>query len=407
VDPISFRFECRRIKKMVESKGKLPSLLSKVDGFHNPSPLTSLNRGTSSSNSSSSFLKTNVAGREARAKSSFVRGGNQQQQQQRNGVRAPFLNSKKGKGAWAQKSNHSGLQKSNHSGLQKSNPSPELQKRNELLAQRRNELLAQKRNELLAQKRKESEARSQKRKLLSYEAVTNQFTHRLIKNGKASKARSIFEKATLLLSQGSSYRDFLGLKGTTPILSPWLSATVVAAMNSPQRRRCRWSRKGVEGKVVKPTRETGASLVLAAGKPEKLKRLGEKVPLASATSSSLKVESNKKSKGDRKEHQPSVFAAVAFALEKVKPVVEPKMVKRAGRSICVPSEITACRQLSVAIRWTIESARKRSGSSMVESLAQEWEDILSGNLECGSLKKRDQWHRLVQANRANTNVKRS
>jgi ribosomal protein S7 len=223
---------------------------------------------------------------------------------------------------------------------------------------------------------------------LAYEAVTLQFTHRLIQDGKASKARSIFEKAAVLLSQGSAYREFLTHRkeATSPVLSPWLSATLVSMMDSPKRRRCRWSRRGLDLKAAATTFiPSNSSLGF-----RRAHRLFSKTSLLP---------------------QPMVFGAVGFALDKVKPIVEPKMVKRAGRSVCVPAEITMHRQLSLAVRWVIESARKRSysgsTSSMVESLAHEWEDILSGNMECGSLKKRDQWHRLVQTNRANTNMKRS
>jgi ribosomal protein S7 len=219
------------------------------------------------------------------------------------------------------------------------------------------------------------------------EVVFNQFMHRLIMNGKASKARSILRKSLVIFAN-------------TPVFADWADSAGVASATP--------SVKSVTPSVselnVKHSAGVNTLATASAFGPFPTPSAPSNTHLGFLMSKQGRCRWSKVSVGSFYP-QPIVWKALLVVLDKVKPIVEPKTVKRAGRNLCVPSEIPSSRQLSVAIRWVVESARKRSGSSMVGSLAREFEDILSGSMDSGSLKKRDQWHRLAQANRANAGLR--
>ena len=73
------------------------------------------------------------------------------------------------------------------------------------------------------------------------------------------------------------------------------------------------------------------------------------------------------------------------------------MVK-AGRAIQVPIEVHASRQEALAIRWIISFARKRGGKSMKSKLANEL--IEAAHRRGGAVKKREDVHRMAEANKA-------
>ncbi|MDQ6961806.1 MAG: 30S ribosomal protein S7 [Mariprofundaceae bacterium] len=89
---------------------------------------------------------------------------------------------------------------------------------------------------------------------------------------------------------------------------------------------------------------------------------------------------------------------VAQVVEAIKPQVEVKSRRVGGATYQVPIEITARRQLSLAVRWLVEFARKRSEHTMVERLGYEMVDVLSER--GGAMKKRDETHRMAEANKA-------
>ncbi|PKQ69099.1 30S ribosomal protein S7 [Labilibaculum manganireducens] len=86
------------------------------------------------------------------------------------------------------------------------------------------------------------------------------------------------------------------------------------------------------------------------------------------------------------------------ALENITPAVEVKSRRVGGATFQVPTEIRPERKVSIAIKSMILFARKRSGKSMAEKLSAE---ILGGyNEEGGAYKKKEDTHRMAEANRA-------
>jgi small subunit ribosomal protein S7 len=86
------------------------------------------------------------------------------------------------------------------------------------------------------------------------------------------------------------------------------------------------------------------------------------------------------------------------AVENVKPVVEVKSRRVGGQTYQVPVEVRADRRAALAMRWVIMYARNRSEKTMAERLAQELIDAARG--EGGAIKKRDDTHRMAEANKA-------
>lgn len=86
------------------------------------------------------------------------------------------------------------------------------------------------------------------------------------------------------------------------------------------------------------------------------------------------------------------------AIRNVTPAVEVKPRRVGGSTYQVPVEVTPDHGLSLAMRWLLENARKRGGRSMAEKLAAELLDAANG--QGASIKKRDDTHRMAEANRA-------
>ncbi len=86
------------------------------------------------------------------------------------------------------------------------------------------------------------------------------------------------------------------------------------------------------------------------------------------------------------------------ALGNVKPMVEVKSRRVGGASYQVPVEIRTVRQVALALRWITRSALSRAGRSMQERLAAELLD--AANNAGAAVKKRDEVHRMAEANRA-------
>lgn len=92
------------------------------------------------------------------------------------------------------------------------------------------------------------------------------------------------------------------------------------------------------------------------------------------------------------------LAVVQKAVENVKPRLEVKSRRVGGATYQVPVETTPERQLSLALRWIVELANKRKGVAFEKALAQEIRDAATG--QGNAVKKRDETHRMAQANRA-------
>ncbi len=86
------------------------------------------------------------------------------------------------------------------------------------------------------------------------------------------------------------------------------------------------------------------------------------------------------------------------ALENVTPAVEVKSRRVGGANFQVPMEIRPERKLSISIKNLILFARKRSGKSMADKLAAEIQAAY--NEEGGAFKKKEETHRMAEANRA-------
>ena len=86
------------------------------------------------------------------------------------------------------------------------------------------------------------------------------------------------------------------------------------------------------------------------------------------------------------------------AVRNVTPQLKVKSRRVGGATYQVPVEVDPNVGLSLAIRWLVESSRARSGRSMAEKLADELSDASKG--QGSTAKKRDDTHRMAEANRA-------
>ena len=86
------------------------------------------------------------------------------------------------------------------------------------------------------------------------------------------------------------------------------------------------------------------------------------------------------------------------AVRNATPVLEVKPRRVGGATYQVPVEVRADRRLSLAIRWLVAATRNRSGRSTSEKLASELMD--AANNTGSTVKKREDTHRMAEANRA-------
>ncbi len=86
------------------------------------------------------------------------------------------------------------------------------------------------------------------------------------------------------------------------------------------------------------------------------------------------------------------------ALENVKPLLEVRSRRVGGATYQVPTEVKVNRAQALAFRWLIGASRKRSEKTMVDRLAAELLDASNGRGT--SVKKREDTHKMAEANRA-------
>ncbi len=86
------------------------------------------------------------------------------------------------------------------------------------------------------------------------------------------------------------------------------------------------------------------------------------------------------------------------ALENITPSVEVKSRRVGGATFQVPTEIRPARKVSIGMKHLILFSRKRSGKSMAEKLSAEI--VAAYNLEGGAFKKKEDMHKMAEANRA-------
>jgi len=86
------------------------------------------------------------------------------------------------------------------------------------------------------------------------------------------------------------------------------------------------------------------------------------------------------------------------ALEQVKPMVEVRSRRVGGATYQVPVEVRTVRRQALGIRWIISAARERNEKTMTERLSSELLD--ASNSRGNAVKKREDVHRMAEANRA-------
>ena len=86
------------------------------------------------------------------------------------------------------------------------------------------------------------------------------------------------------------------------------------------------------------------------------------------------------------------------AIENASPAVEVKSRRIGGATYQVPIEVPRNRRFYLASQWIINSAKGRSGKPMADALASEL--ISAANEEGGAIKKKDDTHRMAEANKA-------
>jgi small subunit ribosomal protein S7 len=86
------------------------------------------------------------------------------------------------------------------------------------------------------------------------------------------------------------------------------------------------------------------------------------------------------------------------AIRNAKPILEVRPRRVGGATYQIPLEVRPERQMALAIRWLLMAARARKGRPMAERLAAELMDAASG--QGVTIKRRDDTHRMAEANRA-------
>ena len=92
------------------------------------------------------------------------------------------------------------------------------------------------------------------------------------------------------------------------------------------------------------------------------------------------------------------LAVFTKAIDNVRPLVEVRPRRVGGATYQVPSEVPQARSFTIAIRWIITFAQARKGKPMSERLAAEF--IEASKKEGAAIKKREDTHRMAEANKA-------
>jgi small subunit ribosomal protein S7 len=101
---------------------------------------------------------------------------------------------------------------------------------------------------------------------------------------------------------------------------------------------------------------------------------------------------------EKKQPEKNSLEVFTTAINNVKPMVEVKSRRVGGANYQVPVEVRPVRRLALSMRWIKEAARKRGEKSMAQRLANELMEATEGR--GGAMKKRDEVHRMAEANKA-------
>jgi small subunit ribosomal protein S7 len=99
-----------------------------------------------------------------------------------------------------------------------------------------------------------------------------------------------------------------------------------------------------------------------------------------------------------KQKDKSPVDVLQAAMDNVRPKLEVKSRRVGGANYQVPIEVSGDRQEALALRWMIDYAKARKGTQMMEALASEIID--ASNNTGAAVKKREDMHKMAQANRA-------
>lgn len=91
------------------------------------------------------------------------------------------------------------------------------------------------------------------------------------------------------------------------------------------------------------------------------------------------------------------------AIQNATPQIEVRPRRVGGSTYQVPTPVDASRKLSLSMRWLLAAARSRGGRSMAEKLASEFMD--AANSQGAAVKRKDDVHRMADANRAFTHFR--
>ncbi|MDR2324514.1 30S ribosomal protein S7 [Comamonas sp. GB3 AK4-5] len=100
----------------------------------------------------------------------------------------------------------------------------------------------------------------------------------------------------------------------------------------------------------------------------------------------------------KKSPEKDALEVFTTAINNVKPMVEVKSRRVGGANYQVPVEVRPVRRLALSMRWIKEAARKRGEKSMAQRLANELMEATEGR--GGAMKRRDEVHRMAEANKA-------
>ncbi len=94
----------------------------------------------------------------------------------------------------------------------------------------------------------------------------------------------------------------------------------------------------------------------------------------------------------------SALEAFTAALDNIMPVLEVKARRVGGSTYQVPMDVRAERKQTLGLRWLVAYARNRGEKTMADRLAAEIVDAINGT--GGAVKKREETHRMAEANKA-------
>jgi small subunit ribosomal protein S7 len=92
------------------------------------------------------------------------------------------------------------------------------------------------------------------------------------------------------------------------------------------------------------------------------------------------------------------FTIFDTAMKNVTPIVEVRPRRIGGASYQIPTEVTPRRKEALAVRWIVGCARERKGMAILDKLALEFIDAF--NNTGGAVKKKEETHKMAEANRA-------